>query len=201
MRKPTRPYFVVLIAVAATLASLALPVHVQAADTDESALMNVIAQASQRLALADTVARYKWLKSQDIADPSRENALLNTVTQRAPGYGVDPQFARAFFRDQIEANKFIQQALITNWSQIPPAPEAAPDLAASIRPKLDQLTLTILAALSRIEPLRHADDCPIRLAHSLTEWHRLNTSDPLHEQALERAMAHLCVKGGVGATA
>jgi len=201
MRKLTRPFFVVLTALATTLASLTPTAQPRAAEVDESALMNVIAQASQRLALADTVARYKWLKSQDIADPPRENTLLKNVMQRAPDYGVDPQFARSFFRDQIEANKFIQQALITNWSQIPPAPEAAPDLAASIRPKLDQLTLTILAALSRIEPLRHADDCPIRLAHSLTEWHRLNTSDPLHEQALERAMAHLCVKGGVGATA
>jgi len=201
MRKLTRPFFVVLTALATTLASLTPTAQPRAAEVDESALMNVIAQASQRLALADTVARYKWLKSQDIADPPRENTLLKNVMQRAPDYGVDPQFARSFFRDQIEANKFIQQALIADWRQIPPAPEAAPDLATSIRPKLDQLTLTILAALNRIEPLRQADDCPIRLAHSLTEWHRLNASDALHEQALERAMTHLCIKGGVGATA
>jgi len=123
------------------------------------------------------------------------------VTRRAPNYGVDPEFARSFFRDQIDANKFVQQALIANWSQIPPAPQAVPDLATSIRPELDRLTLGILTTLGRIEPIRQADDCPSQLAHSLTEWRRLNPSDSLHNQALERALAHLCVKGGIGATA
>lgn len=205
-RKPimrlSRPSFVALIVLVATLAGMALPLDVAAADADgEPAIMNVISQASQRLALADTVARYKWLKSQDITDLPRENALLQDVTRRAPDYGVDPQFARVFFRDQIDANKFVQQALIDDWRQIPPAPQAVPDLATGIRPELDRLTVSILIALGRIGPIRRADDCPTRLAHSLAEWQRLNLGDTLHEQALERALAHLCIKGGVGATA
>lgn len=193
-----------LLILVALAGALALP-HRAQADTStaagESALMNVIAQASQRLVLADTVARYKWLKSQDITDVPRENALLDNVTQRSPGFGVDPQFARTFFRDQIEANKLVQQGLISDWRLTPPPPQAVPDLASSIRPQLDQLTTTLLTSLARVQSLRQADDCPVRLAHSLAEWRRLNNSDSLHEQALQRALAHLCASGGIGALA
>jgi chorismate mutase len=186
---------------AAALVLTALPARAAGTDAGEAVLMNVIAQVSRRLTLADTVARYKWSKSQDITDTPRENAMLKDVTRRAPAYGVEPKFARTFFRDQIDANKSVQQGLIAAWQQIPPPPVAVPDLAHSIRPELDQLTVSMLTALGRIEPLRQADDCPIELAHSLTEWHRLNPSDSLHEQALKQALAHLCVSGGVGATA
>jgi len=194
---------IVLVAAAATLALASLPTRAATATADagEAALMNVIALVSQRLTLADTVARYKWSKSQDITDTPRENALLKDVAQRATGYGVEPQFARTFFRDQIDANKSVQQGLIAAWQQIPPPPQAVPDLAQSIRPELDRLTVSMLTALGRIEPLRQADDCPIELAHGLAEWHRLNPSDTLHEQALKQALAHLCLSGGVGATA
>lgn len=75
MRTALRRPFVALITIAATAAGLSLFSPVKAADAGQPALMNLIAQASQRLTLADTVARYKWSKSQDITDPPRETAL------------------------------------------------------------------------------------------------------------------------------
>jgi len=198
-----RSCFAALAVLVTALCLVASPAaHAGDSDAGQAALMNVIAQASQRLALADPVARYKWLKSQAITDVPRETALLAQVAQRAPGYGVDPQFAQTFFRDQIDANKRVQQALIDEWRQAPPSGASqAPDLAETIRPQLDQLTTTLLAALARVQPIREADDCPVRLAHSLTEWQRLNLGDGLHQQALRQALQHLCAGGGVGAIA
>jgi chorismate mutase len=167
---------------------------------DDTALMNLIAQASQRIMLADIVARYKWEHHQSVTDPAREQALLNTVARQAPAIGVDPQLAQTFFSDQIEANKLVQQALLDDWRRAPPASTAvSPDLATSTRPQFDHLTDTLLGGLARVDALRHTDACPVRLAHSLADWKALRSLDSLHAQALTRAFAHLCSKGGVGA--
>ena len=101
---------------------LATPAAAQDSDSNDTALMNLIAQASERVMLADTVARYKWAHRQAVADPAREQALLVTVAQQAPRYDVKPQLAQTFFRDQIEANKLVQQALIDGWRVAPPPP-------------------------------------------------------------------------------
>jgi chorismate mutase len=160
--------------------------------------MNLIAQASERVMLADTVARYKWAKKESITDPVREKALLASVARQAPNYGVPPQLAQTFFRDQIEANKVVQQGLIDGWRVAPPPPGPVPDLASSTRPQYDRLTVTLLTGLARVEGVRRADDCSTRLSRSLRAWKDLRTVDTLHAQALNRAFAHLCA-GGVGA--
>jgi chorismate mutase len=183
-----------------TLGALPGAACAQTGAGDDTALMNLIAQASQRIMLADIVARYKWEHHQSVTDPAREQALLGAVARQAPAIGVDPQLARTFFSDQIEANKLVQQALLDGWRLAPPAPAAAsPDLSTGTRPQFDHLTDTLLGGLARVDALRHTDDCPVRLAHSLAEWKTLRSMDSLHAQALTRAFAHLCSKGGVGA--
>ena len=72
------------------------PAH---ADSDDTALTNLISLVSQRLALAEPVARWKWANHQDITDPPREAALLADVATRAAAAQVDPEFAREFFQD------------------------------------------------------------------------------------------------------
>jgi len=117
--------------------TLSAPAWAQVSDSDDTALMNLIAQASERVMLADTVARYKWAKKESITDPVREKALLASVARQAPNYGVEPQLAQTFFRDQIEANKVVQQGLIDGWHVAPPPPGPVPDLASSTRPQYD----------------------------------------------------------------
>jgi len=178
--------------------ALSTPAWAQVSDSDDTALMNLIAQASERVMLADTVARYKWAKKESITDPVREKALLASVAQQAPNYGVQPQLAQTFFRDQIEANKIVQQGLIDGWHAAPPRPGPVPDLASTTRPQYDRLTITLLTGLARVEGVRRADDCSARLSRSLKAWKELRTVDTLHGQALNRAFEHLCT-GGVGA--
>lgn len=170
------------------------------ADGDDTALTNLIALASQRLALAEPVARWKWANHQAITDTPRENALLADVAKRAAAANVDPVFARAFFQDQIDASKDVQNALFADWRAAQPPQGPAPDLATSTRPQLDRLTQSLIAGLAQVQPLRSAPDCPSRVAQSLANWKSLTRYDSTRSSALNRALGHVCETGGVGAT-
>ncbi|MBN3848584.1 MULTISPECIES: chorismate mutase [Burkholderiaceae] len=184
----------------ALTASFALAPAPAFADGDDTALTNLIALVSQRLALAEPVARWKWAHHQAITDTPRENALLADVEKRAAAANVDPAFARAFFQDQIDASKDVQNALFATWRSTQPPQGPAPDLAASTRPQLDKLTQSLMAGLARVQPLRTAEDCPSRVARSLASWKSLTRYDSAHSSALTRALGHVCETGGVGAT-
>jgi chorismate mutase len=170
-----------------------------AADGDDTPLMNLVALASQRLALAVPVARWKWANHQPITDARREAALLADVEKRARAAGVDPAFAHAFFKDQIEANKQMQAALFDQWRSSKPPVSATPDLATSTRPALDRLTQSMIAGLARVQPLRDAPDCPLRLARSVQNWKTMTRYDASETGPLATALAHICSSGGMGA--
>jgi len=189
-----------LCAATALLATLAVAPLSALADSDDTALTNLISLASQRLALAEPVARYKWANHQAITDTPRENALLADVAKRAAALNVDPAFARAFFQDQIDASKEVQNALFDAWRNGQPPTGAAPDLATSTRPQLDRLTQAMVAGLARVQPLRAAADCPTRVAQGIANWKTLTRYDAAHSSALTHALGHVCESGGVGAT-
>jgi chorismate mutase len=170
------------------------------ADGDDTALTNLIALASQRLALAEPVARWKWANHQAITDTPRENALLADVEKRAIAANVDPAFARAFFKDQIDASKDVQNALFATWRNGQPPQGPAPDLATSTRLQLDRLTQSLVTGLARVQPIRATEDCPSRVAQSLASWKSLTRYDSTHSSALNHALGHVCETGGVGAT-
>ncbi|WP_256259794.1 chorismate mutase, partial [Burkholderia ubonensis] len=71
-----------LAAAALGLALFSSP-RIAAADGDDTALTNLVALASQRLALAEPVARWKWANGKPIEDRPREAALLTSVEKRA----------------------------------------------------------------------------------------------------------------------
>lgn len=170
-----------------------------AADGDDTALTNLVALASQRLALAEPVARWKWAHHKAISDPTREAELLAGVAKRAAALGVDPAYARAFFEDQITASKDVQNALFASWRATRPPEGAAPDLATSTRPQLDRLTQSMLVGLARVAPWRRAPDCPSRLAHSIATWRILTRYDSSQSAALRTALSHVCAAGGASA--
>jgi chorismate mutase len=190
-----------LLASAASACVLALAAPTSAhADGDDTPFTNLIALVSQRLALAEPVARWKWARHEPITDAPREEALLKQVEQKANAAQVDPEFARQFFRDQIDASKDVQNVLFANWRALRAAPEESPpDLARDTRPKLDRLTQSLMSALAHVEPIRHADDCPIRLADSLARWKHLTRYNSSMNEPLTRALSHVCATGGVGA--
>ncbi|EKS68410.1 MULTISPECIES: chorismate mutase [Caballeronia] len=198
MRRRSPPSLLASAAFACALA-FAAPSSVHA-DGDDTPFTNLIALVSQRLALAEPVARWKWAHHEPITDAPREEALLKHVEEKAGAAQVDPEFARQFFRDQIEASKDVQNALFANWRALKAAPEEAPpDLAKDTRPKLDRLTQSLVSALAHVEPIRHAEDCPVRLAESVARWKHLTRYNSSMNAPLMRALSHVCASGGVGA--
>ncbi len=169
------------------------------ADGDNTPLTNVIALVSQRLSLAEPVARWKWAHHEPITDTPRENALLATLDKRARTGGIDPVFTQQFFRDQIEASKDVQNALFANWRNSHAPDGAPPDLTKELRPKLDEITSALLGALSRVEPLRDSPDCQSHLADSLAQWKHVTRYDSALNAPLARALSHVCSAGGVSA--
>ncbi|KPJ36102.1 chorismate mutase [Burkholderia multivorans] len=169
------------------------------ADGDDTALTNLVALASQRLALAEPVARWKWANRQPIEDRPREAALLAAVEQRAAQAGLDASFARTFFEDQIAASKAVQNALFATWRATRPPEGTPPDLATSTRPALDRLTQKMLAGLAQVAPLREAPDCQARLARSIANWKTLTRYDSSRTPALDTALSHVCAGGGASA--
>lgn len=190
---------------ASALGCIALLAALQApsarADAADTALTNLISLASQRLALAEPVARWKWANHRPVTDTAREQSLLADVDRQAHRAGVDPSFARAFFTDQIEANTEVQKALFDSWRTSQPPAEPPPDLSSVIRPQLDRLTPQLIASLARIEPMRAAPDCPMRVARNLANWKSLTRYDSIRTDALTRALEHVCKSGGVGGMA
>lgn len=182
-------------------ATLLIVPHFATADGDDTALINLIALASQRLTLAEPVARWKWANHQPITDSKREAELLLAVEKRAIALGIDPSYARAFFADQIAASKEVQRALFDTWRATPPSESegAPPDLAASTRPQLDRLTHLMLATLARMETTRNAHDCPLRVARSIANWKSLTRYGSTRSSALNTALSHVCTAGGIGA--
>ncbi|MGN6653520.1 chorismate mutase [Trinickia sp.] len=169
------------------------------ADGDETAMTNLVALVSERLALAVPVAQWKWANHRPITDAPRESALLADVERRAQTANVDPAFARAFFQDQIDASKQVQTALFARWRTSAPPSGVAPDLATSTRPQLDRLTQALMTALAHVQPARQSEDCPTRLAHSVTNWKALTRYGAIDASALNTALSHVCASGGVGA--
>lgn len=185
---------VALLLISATAAGLTVSPAAHA-DGDDTPLTNVIALVSQRLALAEPVARWKWAHHDAITDKPREDALLAATDKRARAAGIDPAFAQQFFRDQIEASKDIQNGLFETWRKSQPPEGTPPDLARELRPKLDQVTRALLTALGRVEPLRDAPDCQSRLADSLARWKHLTRYDSAQNAPLSRALSHVCSGG------
>lgn len=153
-----------------------------------------VAEASAgRLELADKVAAAKYGTGKPIDDPGREREVLATVAERAAGAGVDPGWAAAVFRDQIEANKAVQRGLYARWEAHPEErPADRPDLGTEVRPELDRITTELLAGLEGTREARGSATCGARLAVGGARAAHVRHFDRLHAEALAAAVRSVC---------
>ncbi len=126
-------------AFAVTLAALlgaAAPAQACPRDPAEQQAVTAVASAAlDRLEIADDVAASKYLSGKAVADPAREQAVVDATIAAAKADGVDPVAAERIIRAQITASKQVQYALIAFWHANPAqAPTTAPDLTTSVRP-------------------------------------------------------------------
>ena len=110
----------------------------------------------ERLALGHDVAAVKYVNGRPIDDPIREHQILELATQVLNGSGRYQQIGRQFFSDQLEANKVIQRQLHHRWRAHPEeVPVAHRNLAAEIRPDLDDVTAQMMREFMKMEELPH----------------------------------------------
>lgn len=187
----------VALAVAAGMLGCSATAPPTAAQTgNDHFLLALTDVAAQRVLLADTVAAAKWGTAAPIDDPVREQAVLDAAAARATQLGVDPVFARVMFTDQIEANKAVQNGLYSQWRAHPDrAPTTRPDLG-QVRPILDRMTDQLLVALKVTAQIRTDPSCADQLTATRHQVDHTRHLDPLHEDALIRALSSLCRESG-----
>lgn len=120
---------------------------------DRAAVARVFELLDERLGVMPDVAAYKWSRNAAIADPKREQVVIQNVVERAAPLGLEANGIRELFDLQIRLARDAQSELHDRWrhdrlpaNQPVPGFEAA-DLDKTIRPKLDRITPELIAAL------------------------------------------------------
>lgn len=148
--------------------------------------------AAQRLATADPVAAYKWINGGPITDPQRAGQVLDNVAADAEARGLDPQYVRTVFADQIDANEGIQYTRFGQWKfDEAGAPTTAPDLSAS-RTQIDSLNKTTVEEIALHWNSLHTQGCQKDLADATVAVTGDRHLDPLYTQALNSATRSYC---------
>jgi cyclohexadienyl dehydratase len=186
--------WVLLWAAAAGLALRALPtVSAQPAlDGAERDLDPLFALLGQRLALMPEVAAAKWHDHLPVADPAREEALLEATAQRARELGIEPDSTRTLLALQMSLARALQERLFERWSRAEKAPAPTRALKTELRPELDRLGEALLRALVRALPVLPLPETAAMLEQRTAAL--LSTHGLARDQAapLARALAGLC---------
>jgi chorismate mutase len=180
----------VLLAVAVVLATQLTPAtaHAQPANP----LYTLVDSAAQRLATADPVAAAKWVNDGPITDPQRADQVLDSVGADAGAHGVDPQYVRTVFTDQIAATEGIQYIRFGQWKFDPTtAPATAPDLAQS-RAQIDGYNKVMVDEIALQWNSLGGPGCAPTLAAATDAVAQARGLDPLYRQALITATRSYC---------
>lgn len=138
----------VRLALLAVLLACALPTARAASPTET--LRGLMAE---RLALMEDVARSKWSTGAAIADPVREQALLEAGATAAARGGHDPAAIVLLLGAQIEAAKMVQERLFARWRA--EGRDAFPDadgLLAAVRPEIARISAALVPAWLAARP-------------------------------------------------
>ncbi len=155
-------------------------------------LYRLVDTAAQRLATADPVAASKWINGGPITDTARANDVLDAVGADATAHGVDPQYVRTVFTDQIGATEGVEYSLFGQWKLNPAtAPATAPDLSAS-RSEIDGFNKTMVDEIALQWSSLHSPTCFSQLNDTIDVVATARQLDPLYRQALGSATRSYC---------
>jgi chorismate mutase len=164
------------------------------ADADPaSPLYRLVDTAAQRLATADPVAASKWVNSgPPIDDPPRATAVLDAVGADATAHGIDPNYVRGVFTDQIQATEGIEYTRFAQWKFDPTtAPTIGPDLSDS-RAAIDGFNKTMVDEIALQWSSLHGPTCSAELQEATAAVANSRQLDPLYSQALSSATRSYC---------
>ena len=178
--------------VAGLLLAGQLSLSVSANAEPESPLYALVDVAAQRLATADPVAAYKWINGGPITDPQRAGQVLDTVGNDAAAHGIDQQYVRTVFEDQIDATEGIQYTRFGQWKFDPAtAPTVAADLAES-RSAIDGFNKKMVDEIALQWDSLHSPECAADLTSATSAVVSARHLDALYQQALSSATRSYC---------
>jgi chorismate mutase len=159
---------------------------------DPSPLYRLVDTAAQRLATADPVAAFKWVKGGSIDDPARSRQVVDAVGVDATKQGIDPQAVRTIFTDQVHATEGIEYTRFGQWKLDPAAePTTAPDLSTS-RAAIDGFNHQMVTEMALHWDSLRGPECGQRRDDAVRAVIADRQLDPLYQQALTFATRSYC---------
>ena len=182
-------------AAAACAAMLALTTNAVAPEAradNPNPFVELVDAAAQRLQTADPVAAFKWQTGAAIDDAGRVRQVLDTVSADATSAGIDPDYVRAVFADQINATDAIEYARFSEWKLNPASvPAHAPELSAS-RAAIDALNHTMVSQLALHWDALHSPTCATDLGDAVNVAATARQFDELYRRDLSFATRSYC---------
>src|SRR4030081_3006353 len=78
-------------------------------------LQPLVQTTAHRLMIGEQVALAKWDSGKAVEDAPREAQVILSAMKDGAAKGLDEASVSNFFKAQIEANKFVQYALLADW--------------------------------------------------------------------------------------
>jgi chorismate mutase len=173
------------------LGQLCLPATA-AAQSPYFPFQQLVDTAAQRLATADPIAAFKWINGGPITDTARADQVLDAVAADATAKGIDPQYVRAVFTDQIAATEGVQYMRFGQWKLDPAtAPLNAPDLSES-RSQIDGLNKALVEEIALHWNSLRSQGCAQDLSDATAAVVAARRLDGLYQQALTSATQSYC---------
>ena len=150
-----------------------------------SPLYRLVDTAAQRLATADPGGGVQMdQRRPPITDPQRVNQVMDAVGADAAAHGIDAQYVRTVFTDQINATEAIEYTRFAQWKfDTPTAPTTAPDLSES-RSAIDGFNMTMVDEIALQWNSLHSPTCANELNAATAAVAAARQLDPLYGQAL-----------------
>lgn len=162
-------------------------------------LQPLVETTARRLMIGELVALSKWDSGKAVEDAPREAQVIRGAVKDGVERGMDEASVSNFFNAQIEANKFVQYALLADWYRAGKAPEHAPvDLVKGIRPQLDEIQRSLIAELVDTLEIRKSRTCGAEIAKAVGKYlstHQHGDDGPVTAAMLDRALAGACIPG------
>jgi len=151
--------------------------------------------SAHRIKIARQVAFAKWDSHHAVEDQRREEDVISAAVAQGVARGLDREFVARFFQAQIDANKFVQYALLSEWHRLGSAPQHPQfDLSRTIRPELDTIQSSLIDELVLIRNLRRSPSCGPGLSSSIVSYLAQHQDfTPVEAAALQRSLAPVCL--------
>jgi chorismate mutase len=154
------------LAVAAAVAIVGMrAAHAQSAVEQ---LQPLVETTAHRLMIGEQVALAEWDSGKAVEEAPRESQVILGAIENGVAKGLDEAAVSNFFTAQIEANKFVQYAVLGDRNRAGKAPEHAPvDLLKVIRPQLDEMQKSLIAELVDTAAVRKSKTCHADVAKAV----------------------------------